>query len=135
MRARRREGGFTLMEIMVSMLVLVLGLLGVIALQMTTVKGNRISRQLDRAVDLVEQEMEDLRGMSTDTIAALPATYFPDITSSDGVVYKRSFTATKVAGQATLYLVTATVTYPDDADSTIMHTQTMQMLRTSREGL
>ena len=151
MRGRDRQGGFTLMEIMVSLLVLVLGLLGVMALQMTTVKGNRASRTLDRAVDYVEQEMEDLRGTSTDKIttgatciAGLPTSTscegtcspcYPDLTSSDGITFKRSYAVTTITGQASLLLVTATVTYPDDEDNNITHTQQMVMLRTTQEKL
>ncbi len=148
MRARsHRAGGFTLLEIMVSLVVLVLGLLGVMALQMTTVKGNRQSRELDRAVDLVAQVMEDLRGIKTCKLVVTCGTtcdpptagnscpVYPDITTSDGVTYQRSYSAVPIAGQATLVLVTATVTYADDQDNTITHTQAMQMIRTTVESL
>src|SRR5262249_28478235 len=143
MRARDRQGGFTLMEVMISLLVLVVGLLGVMALQMTTVKGNRHSRQLERAVDLVEQVMEDLRGICMNESSTPPpscfkdltgtscasgtctnTSYYPDITSSDGIVYHRAVTVTDTTS-ATLKMVTATVTYADDEDNTITHTQTM----------
>ena len=143
---RDRQGGFTLLEIMVSMVVLVVGMLGVIALDMTTVKGNRVSRMLDRCVEVVAEEMEDLRGMTTSTIIGLPGTtcttgtctnttYYADITTSDGVVYHRSFSVVDLTNQVTLKLVTATVSYADDQDSTITHSQTMQMIRTTLEGL
>jgi type IV pilus assembly protein PilV len=138
-RRRDRQGGFTLMEIMISLLVMVLGLLGVMALQMTTVKGNRASRMLDKAVELVAQEMEDLRGYTTAKLdpatcnGACPS--YPTITTADGVTYTRSYTIAAITGQTTLMMVTATVTYPDDQDSTSTHTQTMQMIRTTVETL
>ena len=62
-------------------------------------------------------------------------TYYADITTSDGVVYHRSFSVVDVTNQVTLKLVTATVSYADDQDSTITHSQTMQMIRTTLEGL
>jgi Tfp pilus assembly protein PilV len=139
MRARDRQAGFTLMEIMISLLVMILGMVGVMALQMTTVKGNRASRMLDRAVELVGQEMEDLRGYTTAKIdpascnGACPT--YPAVTTADGVTYTRSYTVTAISNQSTLVLVTATVTYPDDQDSTSTHTQSMQMLRTTVETL
>src|SRR5262249_34782547 len=118
------------------LLVLVLGLMGVIALQMTTVKGNRASRMLDRAVELVAQEMEELRGWKTSDICPYTGTpSFPDVTTSHGVTYHRVPSCDSVLGQSTLKLVTATVTYPDDQDSTVTHTQTMQMVRTTVETL
>jgi type IV pilus assembly protein PilV len=145
---RRNQGGFTLMEIMMSMLVLVIGLLGIMALNMTTVKGNRQSRTLDRSVDLLEQMMEDLRGRSTDSAnpnslvnciswhTGCPS-YPDDITTSDGVTYHRSYTVTAMSGQTTLVMVTATVTYPDDQDQSpdAGHRQSMQMIRTTVELL
>jgi type IV pilus assembly protein PilV len=148
-RPRSRQDGFTLMEIMMSMLVLVIGLLGIVALNMTTVKGNRQSRTLDRAVDVLEQMMEDLRGRSADasnpnSIVSCAAAwhsgcpnYPDDITTSDGVTYHRSYTVAPVPGQGTLVLVTASVSYPDDQNTSpdAGHRQSMQMIRTTMELL
>lgn len=127
------EGGFTLIEIMVSMVILVIGLLGILALQMTTVKGNRMSRNLERGKVFATAMMEDLRSRPLDgTFAAIP---FPTVTTADGVTYTRSFTATAVAGSTTMMLVTTTVTFAENDDPSDTHTATLQMLRTVPESL
>lgn len=126
----RGEGGFTLIEIMVSMALLVIGLLGILALQMTTVKGNRVSRELDRARVLAAEMMEDVRAkdVSTDTGGA-----YANVVTSDGVTYRRAYTVTTVSG--TLRLVTVTVTFAENDDPDDEHTATLQMLRTTQEAL
>lgn len=133
MRARRRgEGGFTLIEIMVSMALLVIGLLGILALQMTTVKGNRLSRELERARVFAAQIMEDLRG---DVVPAPSTVTLPSITTSDGVTYQREYTVANVAGTATMRMITARVTFLEDDDPDDAHTATLQMLRTTPESM
>jgi type IV pilus assembly protein PilV len=134
MRAHRREeGGFTLIEIMVSMALLVIGLLGILALQMTTVKGNRLSRELDRARVYAAQMMEDLRSEPWTTLGTGGTR--PDVVTSDGVTYRRAYTISNVSGSSSLRLITTTVTFAENDDSGDEHTATLQMLRTTAESL
>jgi len=129
---RRAESGFTLMEIMVS-LALVGVLAGVVQLLTTSIRANRTSRQLDRAAQLVDEVMESLRGTTTAKIVAgTPA--FPDV-ESVGVSYHRTYSAVAISGQASLVLVTATVSYVDDEDQNITHTRSVRMVRTTVETL
>jgi type IV pilus modification protein PilV len=125
------ESGFTLIEIMVSMVILVIGLLGILALQMTTVKGNRMSRELERGKVFATAMMEDLRSRPNASIAGLT---YPDVTTADGVTYTRSFTTAAVAGSATLMMITTTVTFAENDDPTDTHTATLQMMRTVPES-
>jgi type IV pilus modification protein PilV len=130
--ASRGEGGFTLIEIMVSMALLVIGLLGILALQMTTVKGNRVSRELDRARVLAAEVMEDVRAkdISTDTGGS-----YPNVTTSDGVTYRRAYTVAAVSGSPTMRLITVTVTFAENDNPDDEHSATLQMLRTTQEKL
>jgi type IV pilus assembly protein PilV len=130
----RGEGGFTLIEIMVSMGLLVIGLLGILALQMTTVKGNRVSRELERAKVFAAQMMEDLRGEDLKTFTPTSATLSP-ITTSDGVTYNRSYSIEAAGGSGTLRRVTATVSFAENDDPDDVHTATLQMLRTTEERM
>jgi len=125
-----RERGFTLIEIMVSMALLVIGLLGVIALHATTVKGNRMSRQLERAKVYAAQVMEDLRGKDVTTMSG--ETVMPELTTTDGVVYRRKYAITDSSG---LKMVTVTVEFYDNGDETDLHSTQLQMLRTGLEKL
>jgi prepilin-type N-terminal cleavage/methylation domain-containing protein len=134
MRAHREtpeQGGFTLIEIMVSMALLVIGLLGILALQMTTVKGNRLSRELERAKVYAAQLMEDLR---SEDLSTLPASGTrPDITTSDGVTYQREYSVTTVT--ATMRLITTKATFAEADDPDDLHSATLQMLRTVPERM
>jgi prepilin-type N-terminal cleavage/methylation domain-containing protein len=132
----RRQGGFTMIEIMVSLGLLVIGLAGVLALHTATVRGNRVSRQLERARVLAVQLMEDLRGR--------PMTILPDLCTGDtidtiepveGAVYSRSCTLTAVTGAADLRLLVARVSFPSDDDDGTTHEAALQMLRTVQENL
>ena len=133
--AARGAGGFTVLEVLVAMTVLVLGLAGVLAVQTAAVKGNQNSRRLDRAKLYAEQTMESLRGKSVPAIEAM-AGALPDAPlGPDGVVYHRSFSVTQVAAQPGLVMVTVSVTYANDGDETDLRGTTLQLMRTRVESL
>lgn len=124
----RRAGGFTLIEIMVSLAVVIIGLLGIMALQTTTVRANRLSRNIERARVYAAQVMEDLRAKP------MPLTtppVYPDIVTPDGVTYVRTFAVTGVTGSTTLLLLTATVNFIDPTDQT-PHASSVQLVRTNQ---
>lgn len=56
-----RQGGFTLIELMLAMIILAVGLLGIIKLQMQTSTGNLVSRNQTAAVNLARSKIEELR--------------------------------------------------------------------------
>lgn len=55
--------GFTLIETMVALLVLMIGMLGLFAFQITAVKANKISNMFFMAEDSLHKEIEFLRNM------------------------------------------------------------------------
>jgi type II secretory pathway pseudopilin PulG len=139
MRTRRnqRAGGFTLIEIMVSLAVVIIGLLGIMALQTTTVRANRLSRNIERASVLAAQLMEVLRAKPMPLPAAwcsAPNYVPPDgVTSTltpDGVPYLRSCRVDGVTGSTTLLLLTATVSFIDPTDQS-PHSAVLQLVRTN----
>jgi len=129
---RARASGFTLIEIMVSLAVIIIGLLGIMALQATTVRQNRLSRGIERARVYAAQAMEDLRAKPADSIPS-SGTY-PSVPTPDGVTYTRTFTKGGVTGSTGLVLITVTASFVDDADG-ITHSSTMQIVRTTSETL
>ncbi len=130
--ATTREKGFTLIEVMVSLAVVIIGLLGIMGLQTTTMRANRLSRGLERAKVYAGQVMEDLRGKPGDSIAT--AGTYPDVVTPDGVTYTRSYTKTGVTGSTGLSLITVTATFTDDSDGS-QHSASLQMVRTAGEIL
>ena len=121
-----------MLEILVSLVVLVIGMIGIMALQSATVRGNRTSRLLERAKILAAQTMEDLRGYSVQNPPAQPSAV---VTAPDGVTFTRSFTIAAVTDRPNLRMVTVTVTFAEDGDSGQTRGARLQMLRTLDEDL
>jgi type IV pilus assembly protein PilV len=130
---RQGERGFTVMEVLISLVVLTIGMLGIMALQGTAVKANRISRELEQARVLTSQAMEDLRGKSVVSMGTGGA--YPTITTSDGTVYTRTFTVANVPSEANLRLITVITSFDEDGDPANRHTATLQVVRTIQESL
>ena len=56
----KREGGFTLIEVLVAMGILLFGLLAVGTMQISAIRGNYFSGNTSAALSLATQRMEDL---------------------------------------------------------------------------
>jgi len=132
----KNEKGFTVLEVLIALVVLAIGMLGIMALQGTAVKANRISRELEQARVATSQMMEDLRGRPVLSLPALPAIgSYPTVTTPDGTVYTRTFTVADIPSEPNLKLVTATTTFDEDGDPANRHTAMLQMVRTTLESL
>lgn len=127
----RRQAGFTLIEIMVSLAVIIIGLLGIMALQATTVRQNRLSRAIERGRIYAAQMMEDLRSKPA---AGLVSGSYPAVPTPDGLTYTRSYTVGGVTGSNNLILITGTASFVDTTDGTT-HSTSMQIVRTTLETL
>lgn len=65
-RGRQRgQGGFTLIEVMIAMLLLLIGVAGVLSLQMVSVRATSFSRHATEATIVAEDKMEELMTMGT----------------------------------------------------------------------
>ena len=73
-RLRPRNGGFTLMEVLVAILVLSIGVLGMVGLQAASLQANRDARHQSSAVRLATELGEMMRGNKDVAIATSAAT-------------------------------------------------------------
>lgn len=55
-----KQGGFTLIEVLIAISILTVGLLGVASMQISAMKGNYFSDKVTTALCLAEEKMEDL---------------------------------------------------------------------------
>jgi prepilin-type N-terminal cleavage/methylation domain-containing protein len=70
--ARRGQGGFTLLELLITMAVTVIGLMGLMSLHLTTTRGNDIASRSGEGVTIAQQTLEDLRARAfKDMVEAL----------------------------------------------------------------
>lgn len=58
---RRGQEGFTLIEILIALLILITGIAGVLTLQMVSVRATNFSRHATEAAVLGEEKLEELR--------------------------------------------------------------------------
>lgn len=59
--ARADQRGFTLIEVLIALLVLMVGMAGILSLQLTSMKATAFSRHATEASSLAEDKVEDLR--------------------------------------------------------------------------
>lgn len=102
------NGGFTLIEVMIALLLLLIGVAGVLSLQMVSVKATGFSRHATEATILAEDKMEELM-----TIAPAELVDGTDIVDSDGVASATGFyvRAWTVVPDGTVNQVTVTVNW------------------------
>jgi type IV pilus assembly protein PilV len=68
------NAGFTLVESMITLAILSVGLLALAGLQITTLRGNALSRRMTTAVSIAEQRTEQLKNTPYTDIQAEVAT-------------------------------------------------------------
>lgn len=115
----RNNGGFTLVEILIAIVILTIGTLGVATLTVSIIRGNAFSNRLTTATTLAQDRMEQLKKLGFAGSAALTENY-GNIT--DFAPYKRVttvFASTPATGMIT---VTVTVFWDSDARSVALST-------------
>jgi len=69
MSGSRNNRGFTLVEIMIAVFILVVALLGLISVTVMVIKGNSFSKTMTTATTLAKDKMEQLKNTGYDSLA------------------------------------------------------------------
>ena len=99
-RPPRGRGGFTLVELLISLALSVVGLLGLLALQLVSIRGNAASRSFSEATALAQERLEALQlvpyaSLSLQDNQASPETHLaPNPGSTTQQLYTRTTTIT-----------------------------------------
>jgi prepilin-type N-terminal cleavage/methylation domain-containing protein len=115
--------GFTLIEVMISMVVTAIAIMGLLAMFVTQTKAGAVSRHSTEAAILAADKIEKLRTMAPTAIAATTETSINERGVATGIftrVYSQTLTNTYWAD------ISVTVTWPDDG---VSHTVTMKARR------
>lgn len=59
-----REGGFTLVEVLIALVIFAVGVLGVAMMQLTAIKGNSVANRVTEASTLASGQIEDMLSWS-----------------------------------------------------------------------
>ena len=68
------DGGFTLMEVLITIVLLTVGLLGMAALTTGIINGNTHSRRLTTATTLAQDKIEDVRRLGSSSMPSVDTT-------------------------------------------------------------
>lgn len=113
------SSGFTLLEVMIAMAILGVGLLSIAVAQLTAIKVASKSKNLQQAMFLAREQMDDLEALpaSSPVLQAADTTDDPNnpiqVSNDEGDMtrFTRSFTVTPDEPEAGLALVVVTVAW------------------------
>jgi type IV pilus assembly protein PilV len=109
----RIEEGFTLIEIMITLVLLSIGLVALAGLQVSAIKGNAFSKRMTAAVSIANQKLEQIKDTSYANILSESST---QITQSN-IRFTRQVTVTNNSPMANTKTVNVTVTWSDGSTS------------------
>jgi type IV pilus assembly protein PilV len=107
------EDGFTLIEIMITLVILSIGLTALAGLQVSAIKGNTFSKRMTAAVSIANQKLEQIKDTDYANILSESST---QITQSN-MRFTRQVTVTNNSPLANTKTVNVTVTWSDGSNS------------------
>ncbi len=87
MNKNLKSNGFSLIEVLISLIILSISLLALAGLMTTTTKNNSFGGRLTEAATLAQDKLEEFRAMSWESISG----NFDKVTGSTGIIYDRSW--------------------------------------------
>ena len=149
---RRRQRGFTLLELLITLSVTTIGLIGLLALHLSIARGNDGASRAAEAEQITATALEDLRGQSPGTLmrtltgnplALPPATAAAyTVLGRNGMPYRvtRSVTALNAASTS-LWLIRVSTSWGEEGAAIgavgdpLTHTIALEVIRTIEERL
>jgi type IV pilus assembly protein PilV len=107
------EDGFTLIEIMITLVILSIGLTALAGLQVSAIKGNTFSKRMTAAVSIANQKLEQIKDIDYANIISEAST---QITQSN-MLFTRQVAVTNNSPLANTKTVNVTVTWSDGSNS------------------
>ena len=107
------EDGFTLIELMITLVILSIGLVALVGLQVSAIKGNTFSKRMTAAVTIANQKLEQIKDTAYANILSESST---QITQSN-MTFTRQVMVTNNTPLANTKTVNVTVTWSDGSNS------------------
>jgi prepilin-type N-terminal cleavage/methylation domain-containing protein len=149
---RRQQSGFTMVELLVTLVVTVFGLMGAMALHASLARGNENAGRTNEATAVGTQLVESLRGArSTDmmktltgastTLPPVDLTGYSTVLGRNGMSYRLDVHVAEVSGQPNLWRIRVEVKWTDDNGTSASSTSAtermipFEVIRTMQEAL
>ncbi len=110
-----KRNGFSLIEVLVTLLVLAVGLLGLGGMQIFSIKGNSFSQKLTQATVLAQDRLEELRRLPFVDSSLSSGSHDEGALSDSG--FTRSYDVENIS--LTLKAITVTVQWREENDHSI----------------
>jgi len=109
------KNGFSLIEVLIALVLFAVGVLGIGAMQIGSIKGNSFSQEVTQATVLSQEKLEELRKMDFDDSNLSVGHHDEGVLSGSG--FSRSYDVGNTS--ATLRAVTVTVRWTEDIDHSV----------------
>ena len=110
-----KRNGFSLIEVLIALVLLVVGLLALGGMQIVSIKGNSFSQQMTQATVLTQSKLEEIKKWSFMDSGLSSGHHDEGVLSSSG--FSRSYDVEDIS--ATLKAVTVTVRWREETDRSI----------------
>lgn len=121
---RGQEGGFTIVEVLIALVVLLVGLAGILSMQMTAISATGFERHATEASTLAQDKMEALRTVSSAELQSGSDQVDPRGVPDPSGLFTREWT---VANGASDFTITVKITWLEGGGEP--YTITMSTLR------
>jgi type IV pilus assembly protein PilV len=112
------EEGFTLIEIMITLVILSIGLVALAGLQVSAIKGNAFSKRMTTAVSIANQKIEQFKDTSYANILSESSTQITTThPNQPSMTFTRQVTVTNNSPLANTKTVNVTVTWSEGSSS------------------
>jgi len=109
------KNGFSLIEVLIALVLFAVGVLGIGAMQIGSIKGNSFSQEVTQATVLSQEKLEELRKMDFDDSNLSVGHHDEGVLSGSG--FSRSYDVGNTS--PTLRAVTVTVRWTEDIDHSV----------------
>ena len=153
LRARKHQRGFTLLELLVTLGITIIGLTGLMSLHVATIRANDSTAKNGEAVAIAQETLETLRADTlTELLARFSTTTLPvnaslnTIAGRGGITFRRRVTVVELTAASTdLIKIRVVVSWSDDnsngsgsgsgSASIYDHQVSLELIRTVQEAL
>jgi type IV pilus assembly protein PilV len=112
-RLMRPEEGFTLIEIMITLVIMSIGLIALSGLQINAIRGNVFSKRLTTAVSIGQEKLEQIKNTSYANIQSESSTQI----NKSNINFTRQVIVTNNTNPANTKTVKVTVTWTQGSKS------------------